>query len=144
MSRLQAWFVHFSNVLVGGTGLVYAFLRYALEPVDPYSVVNHPAEPALQHLHLWAAPLLVFAVGLIWHEHAWKHWRRGVKGGRRSGLTLIGTAAPMVVSGYLIQTAVTPAWRTGWVVLHLVASTLWLAGYLAHALAKKQRGPIAV
>ena len=138
MSRLQAWFVHAANLLVGGTGLLYAWMRYALEPADAYAVVNHPAQPLLQHLHVWTAPLLVFAVGVIWQEHVWKHWRRGVPGGRRSGLTMIAMAVPMIVSGYLIQTAVTPAWRTAWIAIHLAASGLWVAGYLTHALAKKK------
>ena len=137
MSRLQAWFVHVSNLLVGGTGLVYAWMRYAMEPADPYAVVAHPAQPLVQHLHVWTAPLAVFAVGLIWQEHAWKHWRKKVPGGRRSGITLLATAAPMVASGYLIQTAVEPAWRTAWIAVHLVTSALWAAGYLAHAFAKK-------
>jgi hypothetical protein len=47
-------------------------------------------------------------------------------------------AVPMIVSGYLIQTAVTPAWRTAWIAIHLAASGLWVAGYLTHALAKKK------
>ena len=30
-----------------------------------------PWQPAVQHLHVLAAPLLVFALGLIWKAHAW-------------------------------------------------------------------------
>lgn len=132
MSPWERWCVHLGNILVGGTGLVYAFMLYFLEPADPFSVVNHPWQPRVQHLHIWAAPLLVFGAGLIWRQHIWKHWKHGVRARRRSGISLLLTLAPMVVSGYLIQTAVHPTWRTVWVVVHVTASVVWLAGYLFH------------
>jgi hypothetical protein len=52
-----------ANLLVGGTGLVYGWFRYFVTSDDPYAVVNHPAQPLWHHLHLWTAPLLVFAFG---------------------------------------------------------------------------------
>jgi len=133
MSRWEQWTVHLSTLLVGGTGLVYAWMKYLLEPVDPFAVVNHPFQPAIQHLHVLGAPLLVFGIGIIWREHIWKHWRRGVRAGRMSGVAMLLTAAPMVISGYLIQTTVTDGWRTAWIVVHLVASGLWAVGYLGHS-----------
>jgi hypothetical protein len=132
VSRAEAWFLHLSNLLVGGTGLVYAWMVYLVPPADPYAVVNHPWQPAVQHLHILVAPLLVFAAGLVWHRHAWAKWRRGGERRRRSGLSLILALAPMVASGYLIQTAVDGGWRRTWAIVHLAASGLWLAGYLAH------------
>lgn len=132
MSRFEAWVLHVSSLLVGGTGLVYAWMVYLVRPADPYAVVNHPWQPAVQHLHILIAPLLVFAAGLVWHRHAWTHYRRGVGRRRRSGVSLIFTLVPMVISGYLIQTAVEAQWRRVWVIVHLAASALWLAGYLAH------------
>ncbi|MFP3941434.1 MAG: hypothetical protein ACLF0P_14135 [Thermoanaerobaculia bacterium] len=135
MKRWEAWSVHASTLLVGGTGLVYAVMRYFLRPSDPYAVVNHPLQPTFQHLHVLTAPLLVFAAGLIWREHVWKHFRNGVRSGRPSGLWLLATIAPMVVSGYLIQTTVTDGWRTAWIAVHLATSALWLSAYSGHALA---------
>ena len=44
-------------------------MRYLMEPTDLFSVVNHPWQPTLQHLHVLVAPLMVFAVGLIWKKH---------------------------------------------------------------------------
>jgi hypothetical protein len=130
---IEAWAVHLSTILVGGTGLVYAWMRYLAAPSDPFAVVNHPWQPAVQHLHVWTAPLLVFCAGLIWREHIWKHWKKGVRHGRRSGLSLMLTLAPMVLSGYLIQTAVGEGWRQAWVAVHLASSGLWLLGHTAHA-----------
>ena len=132
MNRLEAWILNLSSLLVGGTGLIYAWMVYLAKPADPYAVVNHPLQPMLQHLHILVAPLLVFAAGLVWHRHALSQWRKGVGRRRRSGGSLILTLIPMVISGYLIQTAVEPHWRRIWVIVHLVASGFWLAGYLAH------------
>lgn len=132
MSRFEAWTVHLSCLLVGGTGLVYAWMRYFSEASDPYAVVNHPLQPAAQHLHVLVAPLLVFAAGIIWREHVWKHWRRGVPKRRRSGASLMLTLVPMVLSGYLIQTTVNETWRGIWVAVHLATSGLWLLAYAGH------------
>lgn len=139
MKRWEAWSVHGSTIVVGATGLVYAWMRYLLEPVDPYAVVNHPLQPQVQHLHVLAAPLLVFAAGLIWKNHVWNHFTRGVRGGRRSGLSLLLTLAPMVASGYLIQTTVTEGWRKAWIALHLATSAVWLVVYATHAVASARR-----
>jgi len=132
MTRLEAWFLHIATLLVGGGGLVYAWMRYLVRPDDPFAVVNHAWQPAVQHLHVVAAPLLVFAIGLIFKAHVWAGVRLRVAARRKSGLALFATAAPMIASGYLLQTATDPYWRQAWLVIHLVASALWLAGYLAH------------
>jgi hypothetical protein len=137
VSRFELWLIHLSTLLVGGTGLVYAWMLWMLESDDPFAVVNHPLQPSVQHLHVWTAPLLVFAAGLIWRAHVWEHWRRGVRARRKSGVGLVLTLVPMVASGYLIQTAVSAPWRTAWVIVHVTASVLWLAGYAAHQLASR-------
>jgi thiamine biosynthesis lipoprotein len=132
MSRGEAWLVGAANLLVGGTGLVYAAMRYLLEPSDPYAVVNHPWQPAVQHFHILAAPLLVFAIGLIWHRHVRGGWQSGLATRRRGGLVLSFTLVPMVISGYLIQVAVGESWRTIWVAVHCIASALWVLAYGGH------------
>lgn len=137
MSRGEALVLHLANLLVGGTGLVYAWMLYAMEPADPFSLANHPWQPHVQHLHVLLAPLLVFAAGLIWRGHVWKGWRLGLRD--RTGLSLVLTLTPMVVSGYLIQTATDDAWRRIWVIVHLTASALWLLGYLSHQLLPRRR-----
>lgn len=132
MSRFEAWMLHLSNLLVGGTGLVYAWMVFLAEPSDPYAVVNHPLQPQAQHLHILLAPLLVFTAGLVWRRHVWSQWKRGIEERRRSGLSMIFVLVPMIVSGYLIQTATGDEWRRIWVWVHLATSGLWLLGYLAH------------
>jgi hypothetical protein len=139
VTRLEAWFVHLANLLVGGTGLVYAWMRYFARSDDPFAVVNHPWQPAVQHLHIVAAPLLVFAVGLIWRSHAWTGFRLRATARWTSGVLLLGTAAPMIASGYLLQTAADPGWRKLWLGAHLAASALWLAATLAHQVTPRRR-----
>ncbi len=132
MNRVDRLTLHLSNLLVAGTGLVYAVMRYGMKPVDEWAVVNHPWQPHLLHLHVLSAPLLVFACGLIWHRHVLNKLRRGEQVGRRSGPGLLVALVPMVVAGYLIQITVDTGWRQAWVVLHLVASTAWIVVFAAH------------
>ena len=122
----------FRVLLVGATGLVYAAMAYLMEPIDEFAVINHPLQPQTQHAHIWFAPLLVFSIGLIWRAHVWKHFRNRASPRRRSGLALLLGVAPMIVSGYLIQTSAGGFWRQTWVAIHLVTSFLFLASYLVH------------
>ncbi len=138
MTRLEAGLLHLATLLVGGGGLIYAWMRYFAHPDDPFAVVNHPWQPAVQHLHVVAAPLLVFAIGLIWKTHAWPGVRLRVAARRSSGLALFTTAAPMIASGYLLQTATVHHWRQAWLGIHLIASALWLGGYLVHQVSPRR------
>jgi hypothetical protein len=140
VSRLEAWFVHLANLLVGGTGIVYAWMRYFAKPADAFAVANHPWQPAVQHLHVVAAPLLVFAVGLLFRSHAWAGIRLGIRTRRRSGLLLLLGAAPMILSGYLLQTAADSGWRAAWLAIHLATSGLWLVATLVHQVSPRPAG----
>ena len=139
-SRGERWFLHASSFLVGGTGLVYAWMRYLAVAEDPYAVVNHAWQPGTQHLHVLVAPLLVFGFGLLWAAHI----RRGLRSrGRIGWVSGVGAALlglPMAASGYLLQVTVEEAWRTAWIVVHLVTSGLWLVAYVAHLPVFRRRG----
>ena len=50
----------------------------------------------------------------------------------RSGHVLLFTALPMILSGALIQTAVSPGWRNAWITVHLISSLLWRVGCFGH------------
>ena len=131
MTRGQLVVLHVANLAVSGTGLVYAWMRFLVEPVDEWAVVNHPWQPLLQHLHVLAAPLLVFAVGLIWSGHVAAKLRNGRRN-RVAGVGLTALFLPMAASGYLLQVAVDPAWRARWVWVHVAASLLWIGTFIAH------------
>jgi len=127
-----------SNLLVGGTGVVYAAMRYWMSPADEWAVVNHPWQPLVQHLHVLVAPLLVFACGLIWQRHVSPRWKSDPRLlGSGPGLAMVFT--PMIVSGYLLQTSVSEGWRQTWIVVHVVASTVWLVVTAVHTRASVGR-----
>jgi hypothetical protein len=132
MSRTERWLIQISNLLVGGTGLVYAVMKYLLVPASPFSVINHPLQPLVLTLHLVAAPLLVLAVGILWKGHIAERWSSGRPAGRISGIGLGLTFLPMMLSGYLLQTASAPFWRQTWLAVHLTSSAIWLLMFTAH------------
>ena len=138
MSRTAKWFVHLSALAVILTGLVYGWMRYFAVSEDPYAVVNHPWQPTLQHLHILAAPILVFAVGLIWYAHIWPHLiSRGRR--RRTGIFLVLGLLPMVASGYLLQVSVDELWRQIWIWTHVGSSVSWAGAYAGHQLLRYGR-----
>jgi hypothetical protein len=142
MTRVQAWFVHLAALGVGSTGLVYAWMRYLCEPADELALVNHPLEPDVQHLHLWAAPLLVFAVGLVWSEHAWARVRSGFPVRRPTGLLLFALFWPMVVSGVAVQVVTGEGARALAVWSHALSGTGWCLAYALHLLTRRGKtGP---
>jgi len=132
MTRFEAWALHAANLLVGGTGIAWAVLRYGFESEDPYALANHPLEPLARHAHVLLAPLLVFACGLIWQAHVWPRVRGGFAQRRSSGLALASTCAPMIASGYLLQIAESDGWRAAWLWVHLASSALWITAYVLH------------
>jgi len=56
VTRGEAWLQHAANLLVGGSGLAYAWTVYLAEPEDPFALVNHPWQPPLRSAHVVAAP----------------------------------------------------------------------------------------
>ena len=134
MTRRVAWLVHLSTIVVGVTGLVYAWMLYFAEPADEFAIVNHPWQPHVLHLHVLAAPVCVFAVALIWRNHVWDRVRRGFPHRRATGLCLFASFVPMAASGYLLQTSVDETWRAIWMWLHLATSAVWLVAYGVHQL----------
>ncbi|HSN56366.1 MAG TPA: hypothetical protein VLT32_16990 [Candidatus Sulfomarinibacteraceae bacterium] len=131
MSRGEAILLHLSNAAVVATGLLLAVMAYLMEPAEEWSVVNHPWQPHVQHLHVLVAPWLVFAVGVIWVSHLVSRLGKGGRG-RTTGLALVVGFVPMVVSGYAIQVAVGEGGRTVSVSVHLIASAIWVGAFVLH------------
>ena len=132
MTRTEAWSHHVANALVGGTGVVYAWMLYLVTPDDPFALVNHPHQPTFHALHIVTAPLLVFVAGVSWKRHVWARVRSGYPHRRKTGLTLFALLFPMVSSGYLLQVSVDETLRQVYLVTHVATSVLWILTYLAH------------
>jgi hypothetical protein len=136
MTRAERWLLDLANAVVGGSGAVYFVMKYLMRPSDEWSVVNHPWQPHVQHLHVVAAPLLIIAVALLWKSHVIEKMGNGSSRGRVSGSLLAIQFIPMVFSGYLIQVSVGEGWRTAWIWVHLATGGLWLVAVLAHRFKK--------
>ncbi len=142
MSRAARRFLALAVVSVGGSGLVLGWMVFLLPPPDAWSVVNHPAQPTVQHLHVLAAPLLVFAVGLIWSTHVAARWSDAPPRRRATGAALAALFVLMAASAYLLQVAVDPDIRRLWSLLHTAASLGWLLCLGLHAVPRsRSRSP---
>ncbi|MCA8977742.1 MAG: hypothetical protein KDC98_23660 [Planctomycetes bacterium] len=130
-TRALAWS---TTAAVAATGGVYAVMAYCMTPDDPMDIVNHPWQPAVLHWHVLAAPLWLFALGVLWQSHVWPKLRSAARARRRTGITLLASSLPMAMSGYLLQTSVDPWWRQLWVVLHVATSICWLVVLTWHVL----------
>jgi hypothetical protein len=88
-------------------------------------------------VHVLTAPLLIFALGLIFSGHALKRLQGGEEPGRASGAGLLALAAPLVLTGPLIQVLTGDAARqwTGWI--HAALGVVYVLAYGAHLLKKR-------
>jgi hypothetical protein len=134
MSRWQAWFSHAVTIAVAASGIVYLWMKYFMRTDDPFSLVNHPLQPHALSLHLLAAPLLVFAFGLMFESHIANRLRLSTPLNRRSGLISVFTFALMTVSGYALQISSAATLSRTALLLHLASSGLFLVSYLMHQL----------
>ncbi|MDT8436610.1 MAG: hypothetical protein RRA92_07625 [Gemmatimonadota bacterium] len=118
-------------VVLSGAGFFWA--KYLVEPPpDAFSVVNHPLEPWLLKAHVLAAPLFVFAVGLIAVAHVARHLRTGVRLGRASGLATLAALGPMTISGYLLQVVTAPAALEVLAWIHIITGAGFTLAWAAH------------
>ena len=131
MNKVEVWLLHVSTFWLSATGLIYASMHYLMEPVDPFSVVNHPWEPYMIAAHIVVAPVLVLVVGLIVHSHIIWKLENGARIARKSGIFLMPLFAVMVVSGYLLQ-VITGTGHPAVVWIHLISGTLWFMSFIVH------------
>ena len=132
MKPFPKWLLMVSSLVTGVSGLVYFWMKRFLVPSDPFAMVGHPLEPWMLKAHILAAPVLVFAIGLISVDHIWRHYRCLVPAGRRSGVITMWVIIPMVVTGYLIQIMTSMGWLSALAWTHLGVGIVYLVGLLAH------------
>jgi hypothetical protein len=144
MTRSQIWFQNFSNFWVSVTGLALVYFNYFWKNPDPFSNLGSPWALIWHNSHILVAPLLVFAVGLIWRNHIWPKFvhlslpRMGILKGL-SGLMLLATLIPMVLSGALIQVTADETFRKIWINTHVFTSLIWVVFSVLHVVKKKLR-----
>ena len=138
MNPFERALLNASTCLVALTGGVYFFMKYMMTGGDAYSVIHHPLQPHALSLHVLLAPVLVFALGLITRDHILGYLREPrQRRGRATGILAVGLAAPMIVSGYLMQVLTDPAPRRILAVIHLAGGSLYVLLFLGHLVASR-------
>ena len=131
MSPLERWSLHLAALITAGTGLMDGLLRWFGVRAGEFGPEPHPWLPAAQHLHVLAAPLLVFALGVMVKGHVQARLKKG-REGRRTGLSAAFLIAPMVMTGYGVQVMTDPAGRTILAWAHGLSAGFFLMAYLGH------------
>ncbi len=108
MTRFQRVLLWTSTGLTAATGLLYMWMKYGMTAPDPWAVANHPLQPWVLKAHILAAPTMLFAVGMVWSGHVWRHWASRLPTGRRTGAITGLVFGPLVLTGYLIQAVTAP------------------------------------
>ena len=132
MKPWEIWLSHISTLLVMLSGLAYFWMKYAMTTDDPFSIINHPWQPAMLSLHVLVAPVLVFVVGLMIQSHIQKKLRSGTSSNRGSGLLSMATLPVMIASGYMLQVVTAPLLASITLGMHLVSSSVFVVTYATH------------
>jgi hypothetical protein len=133
MSPLERWSLHLAALATGFTGLLDGLLRWFGGRNGEFGPEPHPWLGAAQHLHILVAPALLFCLGIMVRGHLQPKLRQGGEG-RVSGLRAASLIGPMVLSGYLVQVATSPALRTCYAWVHGLSAGGFLLAYLGHLL----------
>lgn len=140
MNPFERWTLWGSTAVVAVSGFAFLWLKYFVVPADPYAIVNHPWQPFFLKLHILSAPVLVFALGVVFLRHIWRRYRSGRPGGRRTGLTLLWVLVPMIATGYLLQTVASRD-ALGWIAwIHIVTSAIYVLAIAGHQIRALTRG----
>jgi hypothetical protein len=132
MNRLEAWLSHISTIVVGLSGIAYLWMKYFMQTNDPFALVNHPLQPTMMTVHVVAAPVLTFVLGMVVATHARKKLASPTRSNRISGLGALFTFAPMVVSGYMLQVSTSEMLTSAALATHLVTSGIFVLTYVIH------------
>lgn len=132
---MRAWerrALHGAAAAAALTGGVYGWFRYFGQRMGDFGPEPSAWQGAWQHLHVLAAPLLLFMLGITVRGHLMMKLRAGGREGRRTGLVLGLLIAPMALSGYGIQVVTAQSWHLALAWIHGVSSLIFTTGYLAH------------
>lgn len=143
MSRIEAMYLHVTAAMVVLTGIVFAWMKYAMTSDDPFAVANHPWQPYMLSIHVVFAPLLVFGLGMIVRNHIVRGIAAPGGSWKRSGAIATLAIAPMVLSGYLMQVITHEQLQYAMRVVHWVTSAGFSLAYIAHQVMHFRRRALA-
>lgn len=128
----ERWAFNTFHVVVSVTGISYFYMKYAMSTDDPFAVVNHPWQSTMLSLHVIAAPFFIVFFGMLFRSHSLQKILSPIAVNRRTGWTSLISFSAMVLSGYFIQVATTPALITLVIWAHIATSTVFIVGYGVH------------
>jgi hypothetical protein len=133
---------HLACAFVGLSGIAYGVMKYFLSGSDLDSRVGHPWQPPMLKVHVLTAPFLVFVLGLVFSGHALARLKGGEDPGRASGAGLLALAAPLILTGPLVQVLTGEAARrwTGWI--HAALGVVYVVAYAGHLLKRRPPAPV--
>lgn len=132
MKAWEARVIRWCFALASASGVAYGVMKYLLAGSDPDSRVGHPWQPAILAAHVLAAPVAVFAMGLLLRAHALPQLKRGEPEGRGTGLALTAIGIPLVFSGYLVQVFTGEALRKGSGWTHAALGVVFALAFVLH------------
>jgi len=135
MMALERRGLHAAALAAALTGGLYGWFRYFGQRMGDFGPEPSPWQGIWHHLHVLAAPLLLFMLGVVLRGHLLPKLRAGAREGRRTGLTLGLLVAPMVLSGYGIQVVTEARWHVALAWIHGLSSLLFVSAYLVHLIA---------
>ena len=132
MTWWERWGFNTFHVVVGVTGFVYFYMKYMMTTDDPFAIVNHPWQSSMLSMHVFTAPFFIAFFGMLFRSHSFRKILSANPANRRTGWTSLISFSVMAVAAYAIQVATTPTSINAAVWVHIVASTLFVAGYAIH------------
>ncbi len=143
MTRIERWLLSLLSLLVAASGLVYLWMKYLLQPTDPFAVVNHPWQPYVLDTHVLAAPALLIVFGMVWTSHVRDKVVAGQPDNRGTGLTSLWMFLVMAASGYVLQVVTSDVAHRVAVIVHVSGGILFGLAYgghfIASVLSRRQR-----
>lgn len=142
MKRWEAWINHAGLAAISVSGVAYGIFKYFVPGSDPDSRIGHPWQTVLLKAHILAAPLAVFAIGLLFRRHALARILMKETTGRRSGAIMFWIVLPLTLTGYLIPVFVdrTAVRAAGW--SHALLGLVFVLGFAFHPRPKASSDPV--
>lgn len=132
MTRFEAWLLHLATFILAASGIAFAVAKYLLPHDDPFAATGAWWQPWALSGHVLAAPVFLFALGLLFRRHVLAKLRDPRSPGRGSGVLLLGVIAVAALSGHLLQVLTADGSRVVTSLLHLAAGGAVALAYGAH------------
>ena len=109
-------------------------MKYALSPIDEFSVINHPWQGIVLKVHIFFASFMVFALGYTTTMHALPYLKKKMQKVFKTGLSSLLMISPMIISGYLIQSFTHGSWVQASIIVHIITSIIFMITFMLHEL----------